>query len=63
MTINESLNKVQDICMSYASDLQKESKKVEDESTSKSMIEESKQIIKATHKLREFISNSIDDGK
>ena len=63
MTINESINKVQDVCMSYALDLEKESKEVKDEATAKSMDEESKQLIKATRKLREFISNSIDDGK
>jgi hypothetical protein len=49
--------------MSYALDLEKESKEVKDEATAKSMDEESKQLIKATRKLREFISNSIDDGK
>jgi hypothetical protein len=63
MTINEAINKVQDVCMSYALDLEKESKEVKDEATAKSMDEESKQLIKATRKLREFISNSIDDGK
>ena len=63
MTINESINKVQDVCMSYALDLEKESKEVKDEATAKAMDEESKQLIKATRKLREFISNSIDDGK
>ncbi len=63
MTISEAINKVQDVCMSYALDLEKESKEVKDEATAKSMDEESKQLIKATRKLREFISNSIDDGK
>ena len=63
MTINEAINKVQDVCMSYALDLEKESKGVKDEATAKAMDEESKQLIKATRKLREFISNSIDDGK
>ena len=63
MTINEAINKVQDVCMSYALDLEKESKEVKDEATAKAMNEESKQLIKATRKLREFISNSIDDGK
>ena len=63
MTINEAINKVQDVCMSYALDLEKESKEVKDEDTAKAMDEESKQLIKATRKLREFISNSIDDGK
>ena len=63
MTISESINKVQDVCMSYALDLEKESKEVKDEATAKAMDEESKQLIKATRKLREFISNSIDDGK
>ena len=63
MTINEAINKVQDVCMSYALDLEKESREVKDEATAKAMDEESKQLIKATRKLREFISNSIDDGK
>ena len=63
MTINEAINKVQDVCMSYALDLEKESKELKDEATAKAMDEESKQLIKATRKLREFISNSIDDGK
>ena len=63
MTINEAINKVQDVCMSYALDLEKESKEIKDEATAKAMDEESKQLIKATRKLREFISNSIDDGK
>ena len=63
MTINEAINKVQDVCMSYALDLEKESKEVKDEATAKAMDEESKQLIKATRKLREFVSNSIDDGK
>ena len=63
MTINEAINKVQDVCMSYALDFEKESKEVKDEATAKAMDEESKQLIKATRKLREFISNSIDDGK
>ena len=63
MTINEAINKVQDVCMSYALVLEKESKEVKDEATAKAMDEESKQLIKATRKLREFISNSIDDGK
>lgn len=63
MTINEAINKVQDVCMSYALDLEKESREVKDEDTAKAMDEESKQLIKATRKLREFISNSIDDGK
>ena len=63
MTINEAINKVQDVCMSYALDLEKESKEVKDEAPAKAMDEESKQLIKATRKLREFISNSIDDGK
>ena len=63
MTINEAINKVQDVCMSYALDLEKESKEVKDEATAKAMDEESKQLIKATRKLREFISNSINDGK
>ena len=63
MTINESINKVQDVCMSYALDLVKESKEVKDEATAKEMNEESKQLIKATRKLREFVLNSIDDGK
>ena len=63
MTINEAINKVQDVCMYYALDLEKESKEVKDEATAKAMDEESKQLIKATRKLREFISNSIDDGK
>ena len=63
MTINEAINKVQDVCMSYALDLEKESKEVKDEATAKAMDEESKQLIKATRKLKEFISNSIDDGK
>ena len=63
MTINEAINKVQDVCMSYALDLEKESKEIKDEATAKAMDEESKQLIKATRKLKEFISNSIDDGK
>ena len=63
MTINEAINKVQDVCMSYALDLEKESREVKDEDTAKAMDEESKQLIKATRKLREFISNSNDDGK
>ena len=63
MTINEAINKVQDVCMSYALDLEKESREVKDEDTAKAMDEESKQLIKATRKLKEFISNSIDDGK
>ncbi len=63
MTISEAINKVQDVCMSYALDLEKESREVKDEDTAKAMDEESKQLIKATRKLREFISNSIDDGK
>ena len=63
MTINEAINKVQDVCMSYALDLEKESKEVKDKATAEAMDEESKQLIKATRKLREFISNSIDDGK
>ena len=49
--------------MSYALDLVKESKEVKDEATAKAMNEESKQLIKAARKLREFVSNSIDDGK
>ena len=52
MTINESINKVQDVCMSYALDLVKESKEVKDEATER-----------AKRKLREFVLNSIDDGK
>ena len=63
MTINQPINKIQDVCMSYALDLEKESREVKDEDTAKAMDEESKQLIKATRKLREFISNSIDDGK
>ena len=63
MTINEAINKVQDVCMSYALDLEKESKEIKDEATAKAMDEASKQLIKATRKLKEFISNSIDDGK
>ena len=63
MTISESINKVQDVCMSYALDLVIESKEVKDEATAKAMNEESKQLIKAARKLREFVSNSIDDGK
>ena len=51
MTINEAINKVQDVCMSYALDLEKESKEVKDEATAKAMDEESKQLIKATRKL------------
>ena len=63
MTISESINKVQDVCMSYALDLVKESKEVKDEATAKAMNEESKHLIKATRKLREFVLNFIDDGK
>ena len=63
MTINEAINKVQDVCMSYALDLEKESREVKDEDTAKAMDEESKQLIKATRKLRDFILDSIDDGK
>ena len=63
MTINEAINKVQDVCMSYALDLEKESREVKDEDTAKAMDEESKQLIKATRKLREFVSDFIDDGK
>ena len=47
MTINQAINKIQDVCMSYALDLEKESK----------------QLIKATRKLRQFILDSVDDGK
>ena len=63
MTINEAINKVQDVCMSYALDLEKESREVKDEDTAKAMDEESKQLIKDTRKLRQFILDSIDDGK
>ena len=63
MTINEAIDKVQNVCMSYAFDLDKESKEVEDEATAKALDEESKQLIKATRKLRDFILDCIDDGK
>lgn len=63
MTINEAINKVQNVCMSYALDLEKESKEVKDEATAKSMDKESKELIKATRKLRQFILDCTDDGK
>ena len=63
MTINEAINKVQDVCMSYALDLEKQKKQKNHEATAKAMDEESKQLIKATRKLRQFILDSIDDGK
>ena len=46
-----------------ALDLEKESKEIKDEATAKAMDEESKQLIKATRKLRQFILDSVDDGK
>ena len=65
MTTKEALNKITSICFSHLQELKKEEEliKDKDKSTAKILEEEQGQLAKALHTIREYISNTIDDGK
>ena len=65
MTTKEALNKITSICFSHLQELKKEEEliKDKDKSTAKILEEEQKQLAKALHTIREYISNTIDDAK
>ena len=66
MTTQEALDKVRNICLSHTQELSKEIEQLK-ETPAKDLIvsfeHEIQQISKSLRILREFISNSIDDGK
>ena len=65
MTIQKALSKVSNICFSHLLELEKEEEMMKeiDESSATALAEEQQQLSKALNIVREFISNSIDDGK
>ena len=65
MTTKEALNKITSICFSHLQELKKEEEliKDKDKSPAKILEEEQGQLAKALHTIREYISNTIDDGK
>jgi hypothetical protein len=65
MTIQKALSKVSNICFSHLLELEKEEEVMKeiDESSATALAEEQQQLSKALNIVREFISNSIDDGK
>ena len=65
MTTKEALNKITSICFSHLQELKKEEELVKDrdKSTAKILKEEQEQLAKALHTIREYISNTINDGK
>ena len=66
MTIKEAFQKIENICLSHTHELSKEIEQLK-ETSAKDLIvsfeHEIQQISKSLRILREFISNSIDDGK
>ena len=65
MTTQEALDKVKSICFSYSHELQKDADAVRSssEETAKALEYEAQQLVKASHIITEYISDSIDDGK
>tara|TARA_Y100001963_G_C6688254_1_gene403316 strand:- start:258 stop:455 length:198 start_codon:yes stop_codon:yes gene_type:complete len=65
MTTQEALNKVLGVCFSHLQELNKEEKfnQDKDKLTADILKQEQQQLSKALNIVREYISNSIDDGK
>ena len=63
MTTQEALNKVLGVCFSHLQELNKEEKFNQDKLTADILKQEQQQLSKALNIVREYISNSIDDGK
>ena len=65
MTTQEALDKVTNICFSHLLELQKEEEATKENNklSATALAEEQQQLSKALNIVREFVSNSFDDGK
>ena len=62
MTINEAFKKINNVCLAKTQELRTDIERLKD-SPQKDLIVSFEQISKSLRILREFITDSVDDGK